>query len=203
MTLTMYNKKRNFKKTPEPKGMKARHEEALRFIVQKHDASQLHYDFRLEMDGVMKSWAVPKGPSLNPTEKRLAMQVEDHPISYNTFEGHIPLGQYGGGDVIVWDQGTYHLPQTTNPYINEKVFIDELERGRMKFVLEGKKLKGIFSLFHFGEKNQWMLVKFQDMYARKTDITKDPRSVVSRKKLIGRREDPKKYAKAVKKSKKV
>src|SRR4051812_41304078 len=106
--LKKYNLKRDFNKTSEPKGKTFKRGRELHFVIQKHDASHLHYDLRLEMEGVMKSWAVPKGPSLNPEHKRLAMQVEDRPISYNTFEGTIPKGEYGGGEVIVWDNGTYH-----------------------------------------------------------------------------------------------
>src|ERR1700733_11387953 len=126
-----YPKKRHFNRTPEPKGRATRSSrKALRFVIQKHDASRLHYDFRLELDGVLKSWAVPKGPSLDPGKKSLAVQVEDHPIDYGDFEGVIPKGQYGGGTVLLWDKGTWeplHDPA------------EGLKNGRLHFVLHGKK----------------------------------------------------------------
>src|SRR6187397_2085489 len=143
MALTLYKKKRSFKNTPEPTGGKASGG-GLRFVVQKHDATRLHYDFRLEMEGVLKSWAVPKGPSLNPEDKRLAMMVEDHPYDYRDFEGVIPAGSYGGGTVIVWDEGTYEPLEETHlsRKEQEKLLLKQLHAGNLKFILNGKKIRG-------------------------------------------------------------
>jgi bifunctional non-homologous end joining protein LigD len=198
MSLKRYNQKRDFTKTSEPAGKKYSGAKALRFVVQKHDASHLHYDLRLEMKGVMKSWAVPKGPSMNVGVKRLAMQVEDHPISYNTFEGHIPEGQYGGGDVIIWDKGTYESIETSKAREAQKEFLAGLKKGKLTFVLKGKKLKGEFHLFRFKGEKAWMLVKKDDKFASKEDVESDPRSVQSKKMLIGRIEDTEKYLKRIK-----
>src|SRR6267142_5165031 len=152
MALDQYNKKRRFNETPEPEGKLDRGEQH-RFVVQKHRASRLHYDFRLEMDGVLKSWAVPKGPSLDPADKRLAMQVEDHPVSYYDFEGTIPEGNYGGGTVMVWDAGTWEplSPVPVNgEYVpgTEKEAASMLAKGDLKLRLNGKRLKGDFALVH-------------------------------------------------------
>ncbi|MGB9119511.1 MAG: DNA polymerase ligase N-terminal domain-containing protein [Candidatus Angelobacter sp.] len=158
MALEQYNKKRRFNETPEPEG-KLEGEEQHRFVVQKHRASHLHYDFRLEMDGVLKSWAVPKGPSLDPGDKRLAMQVEDHPVSYFHFEGKIPEGNYGAGTVMVWDTGTW------KPLGDEHAM---LNKGDLKFQLNGEKLKGEFVLAKMrsrrpGSKGtEWLLIKKKD-----------------------------------------
>ena len=158
MALDQYNKKRRFSDTPEPEGKLERGEQH-RFVVQKHRASHLHYDFRLEMDGVLKSWAVPKGPSLDPGDKRLAMQVEDHPVSYFHFEGKIPEGNYGAGTVMVWDTGTWE------PLGDEHAM---LNKGDLKFQLNGEKLKGEFVLAKMrssrpGSKGtEWLLIKKKD-----------------------------------------
>ncbi|MES2690420.1 MAG: DNA ligase D [Bacteroidota bacterium] len=188
MSLVKYKQKRAFNKTPEPTGGKAKNNE-LRFVIQKHAASHLHYDFRLEMEGVLKSWAVPKGPSTDPAVKRLAMMVEDHPYDYRTFEGIIPEGQYGGGTVIIWDEGTYEdLDEKTNDKrTTEKNLLKQLKSGSLKFKLKGKKLKGEFALVRtngMGE-NSWLLIKHKDKYASKEDITKKDRSVLSRKTIAG------------------
>jgi bifunctional non-homologous end joining protein LigD len=187
MGLTKYNSKRNFKKTAEPSGKKitGKKKSTLIFVVQQHAASHLHYDFRLEMEGVLKSWAVPKGPSLNPDDKRLAMMVEDHPYDYKDFEGTIPEGNYGAGNVIVWDNGTYHPIETTDKEESEKILLKGLKKGHISFILEGKKLKGEFALIHMRSRgeNAWLLIKKNDEYASKENVLDKDRSVISRKKL--------------------
>ncbi|MEO8173422.1 MAG: DNA ligase D [Sediminibacterium sp.] len=183
MALTLYKKKRSFAKTPEPTGGKA-DEDELRFVIQKHDASHLHYDFRLEMGGVLKSWAVPKGPSTDPSVKRLAMMVEDHPYDYRNFEGIIPKGQYGGGTVIVWDEGTYEpLEEIAGKKAQEKALLKQIKTGSLKFRLHGEKLKGEFALVHTHGRgdNSWLLIKHRDEFAKTSDITKKDKSVVSGK----------------------
>lgn len=192
MALEKYREKRSEDKTPEPFGGKPSGKE-LRFVIQKHDASHLHYDFRLEMEGVLKSWAVPKGPSMDPDIKRLAMMVEDHPYDYRTFEGIIPKGQYGGGTVIVWDEGTY-IPSDVEGDIKayEKELRKDLEAGRLKFKMNGKKLKGEFALVKTkgrGE-NSWLLMKLEDEFATKKDITKLDESVISGKSIAEMKKSP-------------
>ena len=173
MDLSKYKQKRDFDFTTEPKGEISKSKNELVFVVQKHAASHLHYDFRLEMDGVLKSWAIPKGPSMNPEEKRLAIMVEDHPYSYKDFEGTIREGNYGAGTVIVWDTGTYSLVDK-----NDK---EGLQNGHLSFVLNGKKLKGEFALVRLKipQKNAWLLIKKEDQYASKADILKKDKSVIS------------------------
>src|SRR6186713_932651 len=185
MSLSLYNKKRKFYETPEPEGKEKSSAKGLRFVIQKHDASHLHYDFRLEMKGVLKSWAVPKGPSLNPNDKRLAMMVEDHPYDYRTFEGIIPEGNYGGGTVIVWDEGTYEALEGDSKKEQEKLLLQQIKKGSLKFKLNGSKLKGEFALVKLknAEKNAWLLIKHRDKYAKETDVTKKDKSVVSGKTL--------------------
>ena len=183
MGLSTYKQKRSFNKTPEPTGGKAKGNELV-FVVQKHNASRLHYDFRLEMEGVLKSWAVPKGPSMDPSVKRLAMMVEDHPMDYRDFEGIIPEGNYGAGTVIVWDEGTYTpIDPLPDKKSQEKHLLKMLHKGDLKFVLNGKKLKGEFVLVNtkgMGD-NSWLLMKHKDKYASKEDITEKDKSVQSGK----------------------
>jgi bifunctional non-homologous end joining protein LigD len=187
MGLSLYNQKRNFSETPEPAGKSKSSKTALRFVVQKHDASSLHYDFRLEMEGVLKSWAVPKGPSLNPADKRLAMMVEDHPYDYRNFEGVIPEGNYGAGTVIVWDEGYYEpvAGQNVSKKEQEDILLKELEMGSLKFILHGQKLQGTYTLrlLRKGEEKAWLLIKNKDEYATNIDITEQEASVKSGKTL--------------------
>lgn len=183
MGLAKYKQKRSFDHTPEPEGGEAKGESLL-FVIQKHEASHLHYDFRLELGGVLKSWAVPKGPSTDPSVKRLAMMVEDHPYDYKDFEGIIPEGNYGAGTVMIWDQGTYEPLELAGTKKNmEKALLKELRNGSLKIRLKGKRLKGEFALVKtkgMGQ-NSWLLLKHKDKYASKADITKKDRSVVSRR----------------------
>lgn len=166
MALTSYKKKRNFEESPEPEGSVKKSAGALSFVVQRHKASRLHYDFRLEMKGVLKSWAVPKGPSMNPADKRLAMMVEDHPYDYKDFSGIIPSG-YGAGIVEIWDKGTYTSIEMSDAD-DEKKLLKGLKAGNLKFNLKGRKLKGEFALVKLksqAEENAWLLIKHRDKYA--------------------------------------
>lgn len=178
-SLDIYRGKRNFQKTAEPYGQKSRPRVKPIFVVQKHGARSLHYDFRLEVDGVLKSWAVPKGPSANPKDKRLAIATEDHPMEYADFEGVIPEGEYGAGPVIVWDRGSYENLTERN---GEPVPMEEALAARHAVIrLSGKKLKGGYALTGFGKApNQWLLVKLKDEFASANDLVKtEPRSVLS------------------------
>ncbi|AFJ58044.1 DNA ligase D [Pseudomonas fluorescens A506] len=199
--LNEYNKKRDFDATPEPSGAKKStrkkkaEDHALQFCIQKHDASRLHYDFRIEIEGTLKSWAVPKGPSLDPQVKRLAMEVEDHPLDYATFEGNIPEGHYGAGDVIVWDRGIWKC-------IGDPV--ESYKKGKLKFELEGEKLGGLWNLVRThqeGKSKPWFLIKHQDSAAKpeaEFDVVKElPDSVLSDRTIIPKKRGKQPKAKAV------
>ena len=177
MSLSTYNKKRDFKVTSEPEGKKGT-DNAFRFVVQRHHASHLHYDFRLELGGVLKSWAVPKGPSLNPKDKRLAMMVEDHPYDYKDFAGVIPEGNYGAGIVEIWDSGTYNDIENSSEKVAEKNLRAGLKSGDFKFQLFGKKLKGEFVLVKLKgkEDNSWLLIKHRDKYAIDDDYNSEEKT---------------------------
>src|SRR5436305_14295509 len=160
MSLQEYVRKRNFSQTPEPRpGKKVNSQpHSGRFFIQRHNATRLHYDFRLEIDGTLKSWAVPKGPSLDPSMKHLAAMVEDHPIDYGDFEGNIPKGSYGGGSVMLWDRGTFEL-------IGDDPAAVQIERGDLKFRLHGEKLSGTWAIVHMknrGKGNEWLIIKKKD-----------------------------------------
>jgi len=184
MGLKEYEAKRQFEKTPEPEPVLSRPGDHLVFVVHKHAARALHYDLRLELEGVLKSWAVPKGPSLNPAIKRLAVRVEDHPLDYRDFEGVIPEGNYGAGSVIIWDRGFYQHPAARDRQESEKLLLDELTKGNMKFVLAGEKLRGEFALVKTKmDGKSWLLLKKKDSYATNEDILRENRSVASNKTL--------------------
>ncbi|MGH7332875.1 MAG: DNA polymerase ligase N-terminal domain-containing protein [Candidatus Rokuibacteriota bacterium] len=178
--LAEYQRKRRFDVTPEPAAKRAvtRADRPREFVVQKHRASHLHYDFRLEHDGVMLSWAVPKGPSPDPSVKRLAMQTEPHPIDYNQFEGVIPEGEYGGGTVMIWDRGIW-VPETDD--------VDRtLAKGDLKFTVHGRKLRGSWVLVRTRGERQWLLIKHRDAHVSTEDLTvTKPLSVVSRRMMAG------------------
>src|SRR6266480_227665 len=181
--LAEYRKKRDFEQTREPSGDKPvapARAGRLRFVIQKHAASHLHFDLRLELDGVMKSWAVPKGPSMDPSVKRLAMQVEDHPIDYNTFEGTIPKSEYGGGTVMLWDRGTYSSDTATSPDEEGDAIREGLKRGDLKITFHGERLHGSFALIRMkfardggSSKPQWLLIKHRDEFASQEDVVAD------------------------------
>jgi DNA ligase D-like protein (predicted 3'-phosphoesterase) len=191
-SLRSYKKKRNFNESPEPQGkVKKRKSSSTKnskniFVIQKHDASHLHYDFRLEIDGVLKSWAIPKGPSTNPQDKRLAVETEDHPMEYATFEGVIPEGEYGAGPVIVWDNGTFDNIKEKDGTIIP--LAQCYKNGQIEVNLHGKKLQGGYTLVHtsFGDdtrKKDWLLIKMKDEYAdaRRNPVKTEPESVISGK----------------------
>ncbi len=201
-SLKEYEKKRDFEITPEPKpGTPIKSDERSgRFFIQRHNATRLHYDFRLEIDGTLKSWAVPKGPTLDPAPKRLAAMVEDHPLDYGEFEGNIPKGEYGGGSVMLWDRGAFEL-------IGDLNGMQQIARGDLKFKLHGEKLKGEFAIVHMknrGKGNEWLLLKKKDAEARPGwDVEEFARSVKTGRtqdEIAGNLEPAKPVAKASRKS---
>jgi DNA ligase D-like protein (predicted 3'-phosphoesterase) len=179
-TLDEYREKRDFARTPEPPGGRAAASRPI-FVIQKHRATTLHYDFRLEADGVLKSWAVPKGPSANPKEKRLAVPTEDHPLDYADFEGVIPEGSYGAGTVLAWDRGTYR--NLTEKEGREIGVAEAVRRGHVSFWLEGEKVRGGYALTRFrtGKGEAWLLVKMDDAEADpdRNPVVAEPRAVIS------------------------
>jgi DNA ligase D-like protein (predicted 3'-phosphoesterase) len=179
--LQKYRDKRDFRRTPEPQGGGGSSSEKPVFVLQKHDASRLHYDLRLEMDGVLKSWAVPKGPSTDPSQKRLAVPTEDHPLEYAGFEGVIPQDEYGGGVMIVWDKGTYRNLQADKD--DSRSMAESYEDGHIEIWLEGEKLSGGYALIRTGKEDdsRWLLIKMKDdrADARRNPTSTEPKSVLS------------------------
>jgi len=184
MALKEYAIKRRFERTPEPGPGPLPDGNRRVFVVHKHAARALHYDLRLELEGVLKSWAVPKGPTMDPSIKRLAVMVEDHPFAYKDFEGVIPEDNYGAGSVIIWDRGFYHHPSTGDEKVSGELLLEGLRKGDMKFVLEGEKLRGEFALVRTGKDGKsWLLLKKKDRDRAAEDILKENRSVASQKTL--------------------
>ncbi len=182
--LKEYGAKRKFVETPEPRPGPGPPGDQLVFVVHKHAATRLHYDLRLEMEGVLKSWAVPRGPTLDPVVKRLAVRVEDHPLDYQDFEGIIPEGNYGAGSVIIWDRGTYRHPDAGDRKESEALLLEGLKKGNLKFILAGEKLKGEFALVKTAQDaKSWLLLKKKDSWATTGDILADKSSVASQKTL--------------------
>jgi DNA ligase D-like protein (predicted 3'-phosphoesterase) len=181
--LQAYREKRDFRRTGEPKGGERKPSEAPVFVVQKHKASRLHYDFRLEVEGVLKSWAVPKGPSTDPSERRLAVPTEDHPLEYADFEGIIPEGEYGGGAMIVWDAGIYHNLQAEKEEGAALSMPEALEQGHVEVWLQGEKIQGGYALIRTGKGDdaRWLLIKMKDdkADARRNPTSTEPKSVLS------------------------
>lgn len=181
--LSDYQKKRDLKKTPEPSGKGKKSSKKNIFVIQKHDASSLHYDFRLEVDGVLKSWSVPKGPSTDPKEKRLAIQTEDHPLNYANFEGVIPDDHYGAGAVMIWDKGTYRNLKEEDDDGDKISMAKSLKDGHATFWLEGEKIKGGYALIQTKQRgdDQWLLIKIDDEAAdaRKNPVSTKAKSVAS------------------------
>src|SRR5215470_16877984 len=184
-SLKEYSAKRTFTATPEPPAVVAAAGDGpLLFVVQQHSARRLHYDFRLECDGVLKSWAVPKGPALDPNEKRLAVQTEDHPYDYGSFEGVIPPGQYGAGEVIVWDCGVYSPDEDDETWFHDRERAEQLVRegyaaGKLSLQLRGEKTKGSFALVRTKDAKTWLLIKHKDRFVKKGNLTEQDRSVLS------------------------
>lgn len=183
--------KANAEQAPESEVHEAPSREPLRFVVHEHQASQLHYDLRLELDGALKSWAIPKGPSLKPSDKHLAMMVDDHPLDYRNFEGVIASGDYGAGTVMIWDEGAFVALNHDDREGSEEAFRRGLERGQFTFIVAGEKLKGEFALIRFvraGER-AWLLVKKRDQFASTEDVTEQDRSVRSGRSMEEIRDD--------------
>jgi len=179
-TLSTYRRKRDFRSTPEPSGGKTGSSEKPLFVIQKHDAGNLHYDLRLEMDGVLRSWAVPKGPSTDPREKRLAVPTEDHPLEYADFEGVIPESEYGAGTVLVWDTGPYRNLRSEKKDGGLSM-AESYKDGKIEVWLEGRKIRGGYALIRTGNDERWLLVKMDDdeADARRNPVSTEPKSVLS------------------------